>query len=74
MVNRKSVLRIGIIPFLMINNDLTKMADIRFSFNRTVVLNAALALMFVLSKPKLSVYLSINIIQIRQSWKKQLQN
>ena len=33
-----------------------------------------LALMFVLSKPKLSVYLSINIIQIRQSWKKQLQN
>ena len=43
-------------------------------FDRKSILNAALALMFVLSKPKLSVYLSINIIQIRQSWKKQLQN
>ena len=56
MVNRKSVLRIGIIPFLMINNDLTKMADIRFSFDRTVVLNAALVIaaasFFVLIRQK----------------------
>ena len=51
-----------------------KMVDLILLFKHEVILHVALALMFVLSKPKLSVYLSINIIQIRQSWKKQLQN
>ena len=42
------------------------MNDPIYSIKSQGCFNAALALMFVISKPKLSVYLSINMIQIRQ--------